>query len=163
MEQNKHKKITDLGSPKTNAYTETKKELIPARSELSSGLTAFQYVNEYKKDQARELRKNSTEAEKVLWDRLRNRQICGFKIRRQQPIDGFIADFYCADALLVIEVDGGIHNASKQSEIDQRRMIVFNGRGLLTLRFRNKEVIYDVELCVEEIRRVLRLRCMKAI
>jgi very-short-patch-repair endonuclease len=60
--------------------------------------------------QARELRQELTPAEKVLWQALRDKQLAGFKFRRQHPIDRFIADFYCAACKLIVELDGGIHD-----------------------------------------------------
>jgi very-short-patch-repair endonuclease len=68
---------------------------------------------------AKDLRKDMTPAEKILWQRLAERQPGGFKFRRQHPLGRFIADFYCAEARLVVEIDGGIHNA--QSEQDEQR------------------------------------------
>lgn len=60
---------------------------------------------------ARLLRRNQTEAEKVLWHRLRNRALNGYKFRRQVPIDSYIADFVCMETRLIVEVDGGQHAA----------------------------------------------------
>ena len=70
---------------------------------------------------AKELRKNMTPAEKVLWQRLRNYKVDGFYFRRQHPIKFFIADFYCAKADLIIEIDGGIHNNPDVCEHDVNR------------------------------------------
>ncbi len=77
---------------------------------------------------ARELRQSSTLAEKALWERLRNRQLSGFKFRRQHHIERFIVDFYCAAARLVIEIDGGIHQA--QVEADTVRSDELDATGL---------------------------------
>jgi very-short-patch-repair endonuclease len=71
------------------------------------------------RQQAKELRKSMTNAEELLWQRLRNRNWRGLKFRRQCPIGPFIADFYCAQFRLVIEIDGGIHE--RQREADQAR------------------------------------------
>ena len=67
---------------------------------------------------AGDLRKSMTPAEKVLWKRLRNRQLKGFRFRRQHPMKDFIVDFFCYDAMLVIEVDGEVHNETHQQERD---------------------------------------------
>src|SRR3954467_2261949 len=64
------------------------------------------------------LRNNPTEAEKLFWHRIRNRQICGYKFRRQYPIDGYIPDFVCFEPKIIIEIDGGQHN---ESESDKKR------------------------------------------
>lgn len=93
------------------------------------------------KAQAAELRKNMTVAEKILWQRLRNRQVNGLKFRRQHPVDIFILDFYCHVKKLAIEVDGGIHNNEEQREWDENRTYELNEFGIKVLRFKNEEVI----------------------
>ena len=70
---------------------------------------------------AKELRKDMTDAEKQLWQKLRKRQLQGFKFRRQHPLLQFVADFYCHEAKLVIEVDGGYHQTEEQKELDEGR------------------------------------------
>ena len=67
-------------------------------------------------EKAKVLRKNMTNAEKILWDRLKDNQVLNIRFRRQHPIDLFIADFYCHSARLVIELDGEIHKS--QAEYD---------------------------------------------
>ncbi len=95
---------------------------------------------------ARELRKNATPAEKLLWAELRNRQVCGKKFLRQHPwiyetdrgrLHFFIADFYCAEHKLVIELDGKIHE--KQKHYDRERDLIIGKLGLKVLRFKNEE------------------------
>lgn len=85
---------------------------------LSSGVVQLQRVGDGKVNQARTLRKNMTPAEKKLWAALRGKKSGGFKFRRQQIIDGFIADFFCPAKNLVIEVDGSIHDSDEQKKID---------------------------------------------
>ena len=96
---------------------------------------------------ARRLRKNQTKSEKVLWDHLRKRQLEGYRFVRQKPLiykeDNrnkyfFIADFYCAEKKLVVELDGKIHEY--QTYYDYQRDLVLNKLGLTTLRIRNKEL-----------------------
>jgi very-short-patch-repair endonuclease len=94
-------------------------------------------------ERARELRQSSTLAEKALWKRLRNRQLSGFKFRRQHPIERFIVDFYCAEARLVIEIDGGIHKT--QVEADTVRSDVLAERGYRVIRFTNEQVIKGID------------------
>jgi very-short-patch-repair endonuclease len=106
-------------------------------------------VDEGKKEQARKLRICATHAEKVMWELLRNRKVAGLKFRRQQVIDGFIADFFCEEAKLVIELDGGVHNDPKQKKIDIHREQVFKIRGLHTLRIKNEVVLTEKERVVE--------------
>ena len=92
---------------------------------------------------ARELRKEMTPAEKLLWSRLRNKQLKGLKFRRQHPLGPFIADFYCAARRLVVEIDGDIHDL--QPERDAARTEQFEQYGYRVIRFRNKQVLNDIE------------------
>src|SRR5688572_23728698 len=71
---------------------------------------------------ARSMRKFSTEAELKLWNCLRNHKLDGYKFRRQQPLQGFILDFYCDKAKLGVEVDGGIHSLKEQAEYDEQQI-----------------------------------------
>ncbi|MEZ4887702.1 MAG: endonuclease domain-containing protein [Chitinophagales bacterium] len=89
------------------------------------------------------LRKNQTPAEKVLWELVRNKQLGGFKFRRQHIIGVFIVDFVCIGAKLVIEVDGRIHDFQK--EYDEARTKFLNVEGFEVIRFKNEEVLYDIE------------------
>ena len=72
-------------------------------------------------NRARELRKHSTDAERLLWRHLRSRQVAGHKFRRQQPLGSFFVDFVCLEKRLIIELDGGQHNESAQAVYDSRR------------------------------------------
>ena len=104
---------------------------------------------------ARENRKHSTPAERKLWEFLRKHKIMGMKFRRQHPVLKFIADFYCHQAKLIIEIDGGYHDDQEQEESDQCRQKELEDIGLHVLRFRNEEIEMDVEGVVERIREVL--------
>ena len=108
---------------------------------------------------ARELRKNMTPAEKLLWQRLRNYQLDGFYFRRQHPIKYFIADFYCASADLIVEVDGGVHNAPDAQEWDINRTAELEKLGITVIRFTNEEVINDTENVIQKIRYQLKILC----
>lgn len=105
------------------------------------------------KTEAREMRREPTEAEDLLWQQLRNRKVKGAKFRRQHAIDRFIVDFYCREANLVIEVDGPIHQ--QQIEEDMERQEHLGLVGFRVLRFTNEQVITDVKKVVEEITRYL--------
>ena len=83
-----------------------------------------------------------TAAETTLWERLRNRQLGGFKFRRQSPLGPFIADFYCASSRLVVEVDGGVHIG--QAQADQQRSQRLVDYGYRVLRVGNHEVEADL-------------------
>jgi very-short-patch-repair endonuclease len=91
---------------------------------------------------ARRLRVNQTDAETVLWNRIRNRQIDGSKFVRQQPMLGYICDFVCRERRLIIEVDGGQHNESTADEIRDRRL---TEEGYRVLRFWNNDVLGNME------------------
>ena len=121
-------------------------------SELSSGVVLLQRVEEYKKRQARSLRKNMTEAERVLWKHLRNRKLDGLKFRRQQIIEGFVVDFFCHELKLVVETDGEIHDTFEQKEIDEHRKNVFKLRGLKEIRLKNSEVLNDLPSALDKIK-----------
>jgi very-short-patch-repair endonuclease len=94
---------------------------------------------------ARMHRKTSTEAEELLWNNLRNRRLKGVKFRRQHPISGYIADFYCHEERLVIEVDGEIHDLSEHTEHDEGRDFEFELQGIHVIRFRNSEILENIE------------------
>ena len=100
---------------------------------------------------AKELRKELTEAEIILWDRIRNRQLNGLKFRRQHPIDIFIADFYCHEMKLIVELDGGIHDTIEQMEYDDGRSFELEEKGFKIIRFRNEEVFNEIEQVLEKI------------
>jgi very-short-patch-repair endonuclease len=104
---------------------------------------------------ARELRKNMTRAEEILWSGLRRQQINGVVFRRQHSIDIFIVDFYCHKYHLVIEIDGGIHNDPDISERDENRTVELENFGLKVIRFTNESVIHDTENVIQLIKRNL--------
>ena len=100
---------------------------------------------------ARRLHTNSTEAEVVLWEALRNRKVAGTKFRRQHSLGRYIADFYCHEARLVIELDGSVHDDASQAEYDTVRQKEIEERGLTVLRLRNGEVIDNLPVILEKI------------
>jgi len=90
---------------------------------------------------ARALRKNSTDAERILWSELRDHRLNGASFRRQVPIENYIADFVCHAAMLVIELDGGQHFAPDQEAADARRSSIIEAQGFKVLRFSNHDVM----------------------
>lgn len=98
---------------------------------------------------AKELRQEMTPAEKALWQLLRNRQLNGLKFRRQHPLGPFISDFYCAECRLVIELDGDIHDMQKDQ--DHQRTCQFEEFGCHVIRFRNDEVMTNINLVLNKI------------
>ena len=110
--------------------------------------------------QARALRRQSTQAEQILWHRLRRRQLGGFRFRRQHAIGDYIADFCCPEARLVIEVDGG-QPASALAQ-DERRTRALHAWGYRVLRFGNPEVLQETEAVLAQIQTTLltiQVRC----
>ena len=99
---------------------------------------------------ARELRKESTEAEQALWQYLRDRNFFGKKFRRQHIFYGFILDFYCPKDKLAIELDGSIH--SKQKDYDFARQSVIINHGVKVLRFKNREVLTNIKDVLKSIK-----------
>jgi len=106
---------------------------------------------------ARELRQPQTAAEATLWQHLRNRNLI-YKFRRQHPIDRFIIDFYCAEARLCIEIDGGSHFETKQAEYDAVRTGYLEQLGYRVIRFTNDDVRYSIHEVVGEIIRQVEIR-----
>src|SRR5512141_2595494 len=104
----------------------------------AKNIVTNQRVAKEKLERAKELRREMTPAEKLLWEELRANKL-GVHFRRQQVIAGFVVDFYCHKAALVIEVDGDIHDL--QQEEDARREKVLSELGLRIVRFRNDEVL----------------------
>jgi very-short-patch-repair endonuclease len=102
------------------------------------------------------MRRNPTLAERELWERLRKKQLLGFKFRRQHSIERFIVDFYCRQARLVVEVDGPIHDYTAEEDAIRQEFIEF--QGLRVLRFTNEQVLGETEGVLEEITRVIRGR-----
>ena len=100
---------------------------------------------------ARELRKKPTSAEEFLWQLLRDRQLLGFKFRRQHQFGDYVADFYCREAHLVIECDGLVHDRNEQWHHDQIRDAYMISQGIRVLRFTNERVLNDTEHVLEEI------------
>jgi very-short-patch-repair endonuclease len=98
---------------------------------------------------ARRLRRNQTDAERLLWFRLCDRQLDGWKFKRQVPIDRFVVDFFCADAKLIVELDGGQHAHNRERDRDRSR--VLEAMGYLALRFWNHDVIRNTDGVLEEI------------
>ena len=92
---------------------------------------------------ARNLRKNMTDAESLLWRHLRSSQVGGCTFRRQHPIGSFIVDFICIEKNLIIEVDGGQH--ALQVYADEERTNYLKGKGFRVLRFWNHEVLQNLE------------------
>ena len=111
------------------------------------------------KNIARQLRRNETPAEKLLWSRLRRNNL-SIPFRRQMPfVFGryhYVADFYCRKYSLIVEVDGGIHDDREIKEIDEFREQIFTDMGYKTIRFTNNEVLYDTNNVIARIKQCLK-------
>jgi very-short-patch-repair endonuclease len=97
----------------------------------------------------RRLRRNQTEAERILWFRLRDRRLNGWKFRRQFPVDRYVVDFFCADARLIIELDGGQH--AVRTDADAQRTKVLEAMGYMVLRYWNNDIMQNTDGVLEDI------------
>src|SRR3989344_5056355 len=89
----------------------------------------------------KKLRSNQTKEEKILWNKLRNRQVYGVKFRRQQPIGNYIVDFVSFEEKIIIELDGGYHNKESNRKNDYERTKWLEQEGYIMLRFWNKDIV----------------------
>ena len=108
-----------------------------------------------------QLRKNMTDSERVLWSRLRSKQLSGVQFYRQKPIGEYIVDFYAPTTKLVIEVDGSQHLEGEQAEKDLLRDEYMATVGLRVLRFNSREVLKETDQVVEVIYRTIEERLYK--
>ncbi len=99
----------------------------------------------------RKNRRQSTKAERILWEHLRNRNL-GYKFRRQHPISDFIADFYCHECKLIIEIDGEYHNELEQQQYDKGRTYILNELKVTVIRFTNHEVHKKIHFVLDKIK-----------
>jgi len=98
---------------------------------------------------AKRLRRDQTDAERAFWFRVRDRRLDGWKFKRQMPIDRYVVDFCCPDARLIIELDGGQHDANAQA--DEARTRVLSSMGYLVLRFWNNDVLANTDGVLETV------------
>ena len=119
-------------------------------------MTANPMEYDFLKEHAKKMRKESTEAENLLWQALRNNQL-GAKWRRQHPILDFIVDFICFDNSIVIEVDGGYHNDAEQRKADAVRDQILHDNGFYVMRFTNEEVLHHTAETVSKIKRTMQV------
>ena len=106
------------------------------------------------KDLRKDLRKNSTNPEQRLWQKIRSNQL-GFKFRRQHGIGRYIVDFYCADLNLIIEIDGDSHFTTDAMEYDFERNEFMEGLGIKVLRFTNDQINQSLDEVLSEIAKSL--------
>ena len=109
------------------------------------------YNDKTLKTRRRELRVNQTETEKIIWQKLRNRQINNIKFFRQYSIGAYIVDFYCSELRLVIELDGYQHNEENSFEYDKIREKFMESLDIKTIRFSNSDVLTNLVGVMEKI------------
>lgn len=106
-------------------------------------------------EHGRALRQQQTETEKLFWEVVRSGRLEGLKFRRQHPIGPFIADFYCHEHKLVVELDGSVHDEAEQKAYDENRDYWMTEYGLTVLRFTNESVIDDLDTVKQQIRQLI--------
>ena len=104
---------------------------------------------------ARQLRQNLTDSERVLWQRLRGKQLADVQFYRQKPIGPYIVDFYAPKAKLIIEIDGSQHFEEPQAEKDLERDAYLGRLGLMVLRINSRQALKEIEAVVEFIYRTI--------
>lgn len=109
------------------------------------------FYNTKLKEYSQRLRRNMTDAEKLLWSKLRRKQLKGLQIYRQRIIGDYIVDFYCPKANLIIEVDGGQHYTDEGIDKDKIRDDYIKGKGIKVLRFSDREVLKNIGEVIERI------------
>jgi very-short-patch-repair endonuclease len=107
--------------------------------------------NKRLKELSRELRKNMTDAEKLIWSRIRRKQLKGYQFYRQKNIGNYIVDFYCPAAKLIVEIDGGQHYSKEGTEKDKVRDNYVSRLGFTVLRFSDREVLKNINGVLERI------------
>ena len=107
--------------------------------------------NKKLKNLARELRKNMTDAERHLWSRIRRKQLKNYQFYRQKNIGDYIVDFYCPGAKLIVEVDGGHHYMSENTEKDEARDKYLESLGFRVLHFSDRDVLKNMEGVLQKI------------
>ncbi len=101
---------------------------------------------------AKRLRRRMTRPESILWQKLRNRKFDNLKFRRQHPVNQFIADFYCHELQLIVEVDGSIHHLYEVKEKDIGRTYMLKSMGINIIRFSNEDIINNLESVLTTLR-----------
>ncbi|MCY4474308.1 MAG: DUF559 domain-containing protein [Chloroflexi bacterium] len=109
----------------------------------------MRYTSTTHHTRARKLRKNPTDAERVLWTHLRKRRIQGYRFRRQHPVPPFITDFACPQLRLVIELDGSQHDENR--EADESRSLKLAEAGYRVIRFWNTDIHQDIDTVLDAI------------
>jgi very-short-patch-repair endonuclease len=105
---------------------------------------------------AQRLRNKCTGSEKILWRYLKGKQLMGYTFHRQKPLDHFIADFYCYDLKLVIELDGYTHDFPEVKKKDKRKQQRLESIGLTIIRFKDEEIFGEIDEVIRVIEGYIR-------
>lgn len=155
-----YKTIADISKERIRRVIKNLTPYSPLQMERGRGNSTenlFKGANPSLFEKAHQLRLvDTTKAEEILWEVLRNRKVENCKFRRQHPIGQFIADIYCHEKKLVIEVDGGYHNEPEQKEYDEARTQVINEYGITVIRFTNDEVLNNLQSVKDKITNALK-------
>ncbi|MFA6386681.1 MAG: endonuclease domain-containing protein [Candidatus Paceibacterota bacterium] len=107
---------------------------------------------------AREFRKSRTEAEIIFWNKvLKDKEVTNYKFTQQKPLGDFIADFYCSKLLLVIEIDGGIHNELKNRDKERSEILLYK-YGIKVVRYNNEDILDNIENIIRDFKNQMKLR-----
>jgi very-short-patch-repair endonuclease len=121
---------------------------------MSQGMSREKKVSDTKLRLARQFRQEATSSEEALWEALRGRKLSGLKFRRQQVVCGFIADFYCEERNLAVEVDGGYHAEPVAVAKDRERDEAFGAAGVKVLRVSAEDVLRSLPVVLQKIAQV---------
>ena len=121
------------------------------QSQSQNDDSMFKGASSYIFRNAKKLRENMTKSEIVLWEELKQKKFHGLKFRCQHPIQTFIADFYCHQLKLIVEIDGGYHEDVEQTEKDKERTEIINFNDINVLRFSNDDVINNINTVLAKI------------
>jgi len=114
------------------------------------------YNKTTEKEKRRKLRRNSTHAEELVWNFLRNRQFLGYNFRRQYSIDQYVIDFYCSEIKLAVELDGASHNSVEQKNYDIKRQKELKAFGIIFIRISDDELFGNPNKAFEKIGKVIK-------
>jgi very-short-patch-repair endonuclease len=118
----------------------------------------YVYNDSILKERRQALRKNQTRAEKILWSRLRNRNLSGCKFFRQYSVGPYILDFFCPSARLAIELDGSHHAQEELKRYDEERSDYLNAHNIRVIRFQNHQITQEIEESLNQIATQLALQ-----
>ncbi len=109
------------------------------------------------KQKRRQLRKDQTFCEKIMWQYLRDRRLLGVKFRRQYSVDKFVIDYYCPELKLAVELDGSIHDNPEQKEYDKQRQLYLEKFGIRFVRVTNDELMSNANMAFKKIEEVINI------